>query len=131
MRILIVEDDAMVARSLEFLLQIEGHEVTGKAVDLASAVQWGSSTRPDLALIDIQLANGSNGYDVAAELGRLSIPCIFASANVPCPRRPELALGCLHKPYRIDCLLAATAFARRAAGSIEEMPQSLGGFEPY
>ena len=99
MRILLVEDEYLVAASIKFLLEIEGYEVVGIADDLASAVNEAERTRPQLALVDIQLAQGDSGLDAAAELQKRGVICIFVTGNPPIEPRPDLALGCLPKPF--------------------------------
>ena len=61
--------------------------------------------RPDLALVDLQLARGSSGFAVAAKLVELGIPCLFTSGNAPIFPIPDLALGCLLKPFSEEDLV--------------------------
>lgn len=98
MRILIVEDEALVAMELEGMLALAGHEAVAQADDLPSALAAAEAEKPDLALVDVQLAHGANGIDVAAALKARGVPVIFATGNCPERRGEELALGCLHKP---------------------------------
>ena len=107
MKILIVEDEYLVARSLTFLLGTMGHEVAGVADDVVSAVKEAERTHPQLAFVDIQLAQGGSGLDAAAELKKRGVVCIFLTGNPPGGPRPDLALGCLPKPFS-DSSLAGT-----------------------
>ena len=119
MRILIIDDEALVAMSLEFLLTAEGHVITGIADDVASAVDSAKDKPPDVALVDIQLARGSSGYEAASELRRRGVLCFFVTGNVPAEPRPELALGCIQKPYTEEALQAALRIAEaRLGGSV-------------
>ena len=130
LRILIVEDEALVALEIEEALSAAGHEVAGHADDLAGAVALGRRTRPDLALVDINLANRCSGLDVAAELMRCGIPCLFVTGNCPTHQGEGLALGCLHKPFNDRILLGAVA----AAGAVsrgEEPPRLPRGMHLY
>ena len=113
MRVLIVEDEALVAMELEGMLGLAGHEAVAQADDLSSAVEAAEAVKPDLALVDIQLAQGDSGLDVAAELNKRGIPVVFATGNCPTERGRGLALGCLHKPIT-DRSLAGTVAAAEA-----------------
>ncbi|KAA2237246.1 response regulator [Salinarimonas soli] len=112
LRLVIVEDEALLAMSMEDSLLDAGHEVLGVADDLASALALAGRTRPDLALVDVQLLRGSSGLDVAARFAELGIPCLFVTGNCPAERGRTAALGCLHKPADERSLLAAVVAAR-------------------
>lgn len=111
MRILIVEDEFFVAKSLEFLIENMGHDVVGVADDVISALNKAKRTAPQLAFVDIQLANGASGLDAAAELQKIGVVCIFLTGNPPRGPRPDLALGCLPKPYSDKSLAGAIGIA--------------------
>lgn len=111
MRVLIVEDEALVAMEIEGMLGLAGHEAVAQADDLDSAVEAAESAKPDLALVDIQLAQGSNGLDVAAALKERGIPVVFATGNCPTSKGRDVALGCLHKPITDRSLAGALAAA--------------------
>lgn len=128
MKILIVDDEALVAMSLEFLLKVDGHVVTGLTANVEGAVSSAELSRPDLALIDIQLARGSSGFDAAAALRERGILCFFLTGNPPAAPRPDLALGCIQKPYTDEVIQAALriAEARLADGeSVARVPRDL------
>jgi DNA-binding response OmpR family regulator len=80
------------------------------ADDLESAVAAVEIELPDLALVDIQLARGCSGLDVAAALQVRGVPVLFASGNCPTDRGRDVALGCLQKPIT-DRVLAAAIHA--------------------
>jgi DNA-binding NarL/FixJ family response regulator len=83
MRILIVEDDAIVAMHLAMLLTELGHEICGTAASAATAIDQAANRKPDIVLMDIRLAQGSNGIEAARELhARHCLRCIFLSANL-------------------------------------------------
>lgn len=111
MKILIVEDEYLVAASLKFVLETMGYEVVGIADDVASAVDEADRTRPQLAFVDIQLTRGDSGLDAATELQKHGVICIFLTGNPPDGRRPDLALGCLPKPFSDAGLAGAIKIA--------------------
>lgn len=111
MRLLVVEDQALVALEMEAYLAAAGRRVVGVAADRAGAAALGRAERPDLALVDLRLARGDSGLDVAADLAALGVPVLFVTGNCPEDRGRGLALGCLHKPFGEAALLAAVAAA--------------------
>ena len=111
MRVLIVEDEALVAMEIEGMLGLAGHEAVAQADDLPSAIEAAEAEQPDLALVDIRLAHGANGLEVAAALKQRGIPVLFATGNCPQNDGRDVALGCLHKPITDRSLAVALAAA--------------------
>ena len=108
MKILIVEDEELLAETLKQLVELDPlHEVTAIAHDLESAMAAVATNPPELALVDLQLANGTSGFSVAARLHELGIACLFSTGNAPGFPLPDLAIGCLRKPYEMDDLARA------------------------
>jgi CheY-like chemotaxis protein len=110
-RILIVEDEALVAAELEFTLEEAGFEVAGWATDSAEALALAESARPDLALVDIQLRGGDDGVALAQRLSALGLGIVFLSAQAD-PATVARAGAVPHrayvrKPYRQEELFAA------------------------
>lgn len=113
--ILIVEDEPLLATTLKHLIELNPcYKVTAIADDPVSALQAVEEQRPDLALVDLQLANATSGYSVAAKLHEIGVPCLFTTGKAPGFPVPDLAIGCLHKPFREEDL----ARALRAAEDI-------------
>ena len=80
-RILIVEDEAIVAEDLENLIIDFGYEMVGSVVGADDAIQQAIEHRPDLILMDIMLKGNKNGIDAANEIkDMLKIPIIFLTA---------------------------------------------------
>ena len=98
MRVLIVEDEALVAMEIEAMIAMAGHIVVGQADDLSSTLAAIEREKPDFALVDIRLAQGCSGIDVAAALRARGIPVVFATGNRPAKDRFDVALGCVQKP---------------------------------
>lgn len=112
LKILIVEDDAQLATTLKYL--IEDHpryRVVAMAEDESGAVEAAELANPDLALVDLQLARGSTGFSVAVRLNDYQIPCLFVSGKAPTFPMPDLALGCLMKPFTGDDVYRALTMA--------------------
>lgn len=100
LKILIVEDEPILAVTLKHLIELNPRfEVTDIADDLDSAMAAADERRPDLALVDLQLARGSDGFSVAVRLNERGIACLFTTGKAPPFPLPDLALGCLSKPY--------------------------------
>jgi two-component system, response regulator PdtaR len=101
LRILIVEDEFLIALELESLLQDAGHDVVGIAASSEEAVALGSELSPDLAFVDIHLVDGLTGIDVARKLSdQHHVTVLFMTANAK--RIPEDfagARGVIAKPY--------------------------------
>lgn len=100
LKILIVEDDPLLATTLHHLVELNPrYRVTAIADDFASAIAAAEAERPDLALVDLQLANATSGFSVAAKLHELGILCLFTTGKAPAFPVPDLAIGCLAKPF--------------------------------
>ena len=108
MKILIVEDEPLLAATLKQLVELNPlYTVTAMADDLDAAMRSVEAEPPELALVDLQLANGTSGFSVAARLHELGIACLFTTGNAPGFPVPDLALGCLRKPFETDDLARA------------------------
>lgn len=106
--ILIVEDEPLFAQTLQYLVELNPlYSVTAIADDRISALAAVAERRPDLALVDLQLAHGSTGFSVAVKLQELGVPCLFTTGKPPDFPLPDLALGCLVKPFSEDDLVRA------------------------
>src|SRR5205823_12632660 len=95
-RLLIVEDDVLLASSLDELLSASGFEVVGIAGSAATAASLAGERHPQLALIDIRLVGAVDGIELACHFGeQFRIPAIFLS-GLAVPETKERAL--LAKP---------------------------------
>lgn len=87
-RVLIVEDEALLALELQFAFEDEGAEVLGPAMSLNGAVALVTDSQDiDLAVLDVDIA-GQDVYPVAAMLQQRGIPFVFHTAH---GSRTELA----------------------------------------
>lgn len=97
-RILIVEDEALVAFDNEHLLGEAGYEVVATVDTLAEAVRVLAEEPVDLVLSDIKLRGEGDGMDVARAAAARNVPVLFVTGNCPVEAR-SLGIGCLAKPY--------------------------------
>jgi CheY-like chemotaxis protein len=108
LKILIVEDEALLAETLKRLIEVNPEfRVTAIASDLSTALAAAEAQLPDLALVDLQLANATSGYSVAAKLHDAGVACLFTTGMAPPFPLPDLALGCLEKPFAEEDLMQA------------------------
>lgn len=129
MKILIIEDEYLIAEGVALTLQSAGHEVTGIAEDLPSALALAGQERPDMAFVDIKLANGSSGLDVARELKAQGIPCVFATGNPPSKAQASgVGLGYIAKPFSPRVLVQTAAFVSRLLSPCAPSAAAPSGF---
>jgi CheY-like chemotaxis protein len=80
-RVLIIEDESIIALDLENLVVELGHRVVGTAATKEEAVQRARAANPGLILADINLGEGGSGIDAVTEILRsFDIPVIFVTA---------------------------------------------------
>lgn len=80
-RVLVIEDEPVIAMHISEIVREAGHEVVGVATTKAEAVALARAEQPGLVLCDIQLDDGSTGIEAAQEiLAALDIPIIFVTA---------------------------------------------------
>lgn len=101
LRVLIVEDEVMLAMAMEDLLEDAGHVVVGTATSKKDAIAVADATRPDLVFIDIHLLDGATGLDVAEHLrASEDTMVVFMTANAKkVPDDFVGAMGIIAKPY--------------------------------
>ena len=68
MRLLIVEDEAIIARDLATIVESFGHTVSGLVISGAAALELAAEQRPDLVLMDIHLVGRLDGIAIAQQL---------------------------------------------------------------
>ena len=105
-RILIVEDEPLVAFDTEHLLKEDGYEVVATVDSLADALAVITAEPLDLVLTDIALSGDGDGLDVARAAGSRSIPVLFVTGNSNVEAE-RLGVGCLAKPFTEKVLKSA------------------------
>lgn len=103
-RILIVEDEFIIAQNLKMVLEGFGYEVVGHAFDASEALEMLQHAPVDLALIDINLGSGIDGVDLGRTIrSQWGIPLIFLTSHSDANtirRATELGpSGYLSKPF--------------------------------
>ncbi|MBN2620595.1 response regulator [candidate division WOR-3 bacterium] len=82
-RILIAEDEIIVAKDIELALQKRGYEIAGTVTTGKKAIQYAEKTNPDLLLFDIKLQDGMDGIEAVRRiLKHRDIPVIFLTAYI-------------------------------------------------
>lgn len=115
-RILIVEDESQVARLVETYLKRLGYGVAGVVDTGEAALRLAASTRPALALLDIELAGGMDGFQLSERLRReWDVPSVFLTGRgdeetLERVRRSD-SFGYLLKPFRPEELKACLELA--------------------
>jgi CheY-like chemotaxis protein len=113
-RVLVVEDEALIAMAVEARLRDAGAEVVGPAftaaealrlVEAAAAADGGISA----AVLDLKLAGGETAIPVADALAARGVPFLFATGYGAgrCDTGRHTAAPVLHKPYDPERLVAA------------------------
>jgi DNA-binding NarL/FixJ family response regulator len=120
--VLIVEDQVLIAIHLQDLVEEAGHRVSAIAHDTPAAITAAARERPAFAIMDLRLANGSNGLDAAQQLyEQFGVRCLFISANIDEEVRSKAAnfqaLGFIGKPFLAAEVIMAVQSAMRVTGS--------------
>jgi DNA-binding NarL/FixJ family response regulator len=102
-RILIVEDESLVAHDLARRLARLGYTVVGRAATGVQAIHHAETLRPDLILMDVHLRGGMDGVEAARAIQTLApIPIVYLSAASDAATIERMhatgAAGYLHKP---------------------------------
>jgi CheY-like chemotaxis protein len=116
LRIMVVEDEFVVALSIRDELKRMGHSVSAIASSGEEAILKARDTAPELALVDMMLEGDMDGAELAQRLRRLfGIPALLvtARADAETMRRGNLAepLGFVFKPFDYRDLSAALEIA--------------------
>ncbi|MDT7952700.1 MAG: response regulator [Acetobacteraceae bacterium] len=125
LRVLIVEDEALLAMDLEAMMEDAGHLVVAEAASLAEVVALDVSLDPAIAFVDFQLAKGSSGLDAARFIARRwpEAVIVFVTANpLKVPHDFAGAHGIIAKPFSRTGLLSAMNYI--AEGVIDPPPVS-------
>lgn len=115
-RILVVEDEIVIADNICDILEELGYDVLEPAINYSEAITTIEDEKPDLALLDIQLAGKKDGIDIARKIKETyNFPFIFLTSNAD-PRTIERAKhlnppAYLVKPFNRDDLYTSIELA--------------------
>lgn len=113
-RILIIEDEPVIAMHLQDIVEEMGHTVVGLASTHGEALEMSRSAQPDLVLADIRLADGSSGVDAVRDiLADRNVPTIFITAypeRLLTGERPEPTY-LITKPFEVDTIVTTVGQA--------------------
>jgi C4-dicarboxylate-specific signal transduction histidine kinase len=132
-RVMVVEDDRIVARDISEQLGRIGHSVIGVTARGEAAVELAISNRPDLVLMDIRLEGDIDGIDAARQIrARCQIPVVFltAYADDETVRRASQAepFGYLLKPFedlQLRTVIEMALYKDRADRKLRESTAAL------
>ncbi|WPU90931.1 sigma 54-interacting response regulator [Mucilaginibacter sabulilitoris] len=123
-KVLIVEDESLVAHHLKLILVGAGYRVSGIAESVISALSIIEEQRPDLVLLDIHLKGELNGIDLARKLTESNIAFVYLTANFQGTLLEEakstMPFGFIVKPFReADLLTTLDVAFYRLQNSLE------------
>lgn len=111
-RVLVIEDVFVVAQMIADIVEAAGHEVIGTAPHAEAALEAARRSKPDLVILDLQLARGDVAEDLARRLTALtgaSIMICSAAAEWVLRHAEEAVRPCaiVRKPVDLEELRAA------------------------
>ena len=113
LKVLIVEDEALLAMDVESMVEDSGNVVVGEAASLYDVEALDAAIDPDLAFVDMHLAKGTNGLDVCALIQKRwpGAIIIFVTAN-PAKVPPDFAggHGIIAKPFSRSTFMSAIQY---------------------
>lgn len=126
-KILIVEDEAVIALEIEMLLRELGYRVVGKVGNGDKALDLLASTKPDLVLLDIDIKGSLSGIDLARVIrDKYDYPFVFLTAfsdpATLASLRDTLPYGYIVKPFN-DSDLYTTVEIALAKFAAERTPR--------
>ena len=108
LKVLIVEDNIILADFLEDFLISQGYDVCGIADNVDEAARLIALHKPDLGVLDYRLANGENSSQICSLLKDKSMGILYVSGD---PLRNKLTSAdgdaCIQKPYGMHDLICA------------------------
>lgn len=108
-KVMIAEDDLLIADLLEDVLIRAGYDVCGMASTVEQAVELCNQHNPDLAVIDVRLAQGGCGADIAAQVkSRNKLGILYATGNTGfVVLTSSDGEACITKPYQAADIVRA------------------------
>lgn len=115
-KILIVEDELIIAEDVRNMLTKMDYEILGNAMDYQEAIDLLEQTTPDLILLDVNLGSKKDGIDLAEEINaKYKIPFIFTTSysdtQTLSRAKSTKPLNYLVKPFKEEQLFTAIEMA--------------------
>lgn len=130
LRVLIAEDEALIAFDLAYRVEEAGYTVIGPCKNLSQVKELAPKTPPDLALIDVKLGRDS-GKDVCAYLHEeFGTTCVFVTAHPASLIKNRFgALGSITKPYGPEDIMSLLRYMEAVrSGQKLKAPRFLDAF---
>lgn len=125
--VLIVEDQLLLAMTVRDALEDHGYRVLALAIRHQEALDTVAQDRPDLALVNIELADDDDGAVLAGELTAMGIPVVFISGQTSrIDSSREAAIASMPKPYTIPDMVLAVDYVFRHLAGDESRPGPRG-----
>ena len=124
LRVLVVEDEALLAMDIETMVSDAGHMVGAETNSLHEVEALDVTLRPDLAFVDMQLARGSNGLDVCRYIRNqwADTAIVFVTANALKVPPDECGhYGIIPKPFSRNGLMSAMRYIEQ--GVVDPPPK--------
>lgn len=131
LKVLIAEDDLMIADMTEEVLIENGYEVCGIARTVSEAVALGLLHKPNLAILDLRLADNGLGTEIAARLSELDgLGVLYATANASnVVLTATDGIACLSKPFRSVDLVRSLEIVANLATTGKSLQPYPRGFQ--
>lgn len=128
-KVLIVEDEFLIAMQLEDIVTEGGHDVVGTICDMASL--GGLDEGPEVAFVDLNLRDGPTGASIARELAaRFGTSILYVTANPAQIGEPaSTAIGFILKPFSSAAILTAISLAAGNGHDIAAVPREINVFQ--
>jgi DNA-binding response OmpR family regulator len=119
LKVMIAEDDLLIADMMEEVLVEGGYSVCGIGRTVAEMGALAKKHKPDLAILDVRLADGGQGTDIAAGLTNLPrLGILYVTGNVAAVMHDGICgHACLLKPYRAVDLLRGLEIVAEMVGT--------------
>jgi len=128
-KILIVEDEAIVAQDVAYLLEDQGYTIVGISDTADAAIALAVDSQPDLALMDIEIKGDRDGIAAAHELCQMGIAVVFvtAYADTATLERAKAAIpfGYVIKPFKLQDLKVTIEIALSRHRADQEIQRAL------
>ena len=128
-RVILAEDEMLIALTIQDILEDNGYSVCDIAMTAQDVVEGAARHRPAIALVDVNLARGSNGLDAIGPLNGLGVPAVVVSGHAsPKDAQAAGARGMISKPFDGRDLIQMIEYVLRGPGPGGARPP--GSFAP-